>query len=95
MKVVSREEWTQARTALLVREKEFSREREALAQARRDLPWEEVTKDYVFDGPDGKLILPDLFGDCGQLVVYHFMCRARRWTRSSPTSSGWAGPSPG
>ena len=42
MKVVSREEWTQARTALLVREKEFSREREALAQARRDLPWEEV-----------------------------------------------------
>ena len=51
MKVVSREEWTQARTAFLVREKEFSREREALAQARRDLPWEEVTKDYVFDGP--------------------------------------------
>ena len=53
MKVVSREEWTQARKALLVREKEFSREREALAQARRDLPWEEVTKDYVFDGPLG------------------------------------------
>ena len=89
MKVVSREEWTQARTALLVREKEFSREREALAQARRDLPWEEVTKDYVFDGPDGKLTLPDLFGDCGQLVVYHFMFPPE-WDAGCPHCSFWA-----
>src|SRR5579864_6451570 len=92
MKVVSREEWTRARTALLVREKEFSREREALARARRDLPWEQVTKDYVFDGPDGKLTLPDLFGDCGQLVIYHFMfppewMPGARTARSGPTAS--------
>jgi len=89
MRVVSREEWTQARTALLVREKEFSREREALAQARRDLPWEEVTKDYVFDGPDGKLTLPDLFGDCGRLVVYHFMFPPE-WDAGCPHCSFWA-----
>src|SRR2546429_7990386 len=73
MRVVSREEWTRARPALLVGEKEFSRGREARAQARRDLPWEEVAKEYVFDGPDGKLSLPDLFGGCSQLVIYHFM----------------------
>src|SRR5437762_11402940 len=64
-KVVSHDEWTEARKALLAREKEFSRQREALARERRDLPWEEVAKEYVFDGPDGKLTLPDLFGDCG------------------------------
>src|SRR5260370_32758883 len=73
MKVVSHDEWTQARQALLAREKEFSREREALARARRWLPWEEVAKDYIFDGPDGKLTLPDLFEGRGQLIVYHFM----------------------
>jgi predicted dithiol-disulfide oxidoreductase (DUF899 family) len=89
MKVVSHEEWTRARTALLVREKEFSREREALAQARRDLPWEEVTKDYVFDGPDGKLTLPDLFGDRGQLVIYHFMFPPE-WDAGCPHCSFWA-----
>lgn len=89
MKVVSHEEWTRARTALLVREKEFSREREALARARRDLPWEEVTKDYVFDGPDGKLTLPDLFGDRGQLVIYHFMFPPE-WDAGCPHCSFWA-----
>ena len=89
MKVVSRDEWTQARTTLLIREKEFSREREALAQARRALPWEEVTKDYVFDGPDGKLTLPDLFGGCGQLVVYHFMFPPE-WDAGCPHCSFWA-----
>ena len=71
--IVSHAEWTQARKAFLAREKEFSRQREALARERRQLPWEEVTKDYVFDGPDGKLTLPDLFDGRGQLVVYHFM----------------------
>jgi predicted dithiol-disulfide oxidoreductase (DUF899 family) len=47
--------------------------REALARDRRDLPWEAVTKEYVFDGPAGKTALRDLFDGCGQLVVYHFM----------------------
>jgi predicted dithiol-disulfide oxidoreductase (DUF899 family) len=72
-KVVAHDEWIEARKAFLVREKEFARQREALARDRRDLPWEEVTKEYVFDGPAGKAALPDLFDGCGQLVVYHFM----------------------
>ena len=72
-KVVPHDEWIEARKALLVREKEFARQREALARDRRHLPWEEVTKEYVFDGPAGKAALPDLFDGCGQLAVYHFM----------------------
>ena len=88
-KVVSHDEWTQARKAFLAREKEFSRQREALARERRDLPWEEVTKDYVFDGPDGKLTLPDLFDGCSQLVVYHFMYPPE-WDGGCPHCSFWA-----
>ena len=87
--VVSHDEWTQARKAFLAREKEFSRQREALARERRELPWEEVAKDYVFDGPDGKLTLPDLFGGCSQLVVYHFMFPPE-WDAGCPHCSFWA-----
>jgi len=49
-KVVSKEEWLAARQELLVKEKEFSRLRDELSQRRRDLPWEKVDKDYVFEG---------------------------------------------
>jgi predicted dithiol-disulfide oxidoreductase (DUF899 family) len=72
-KVVSHDEWVEARKAFLAREKEFSRQREALARDRRDLPWEEVAKEYVFDGLAGKATLRDLFDGRGQLVIYHFM----------------------
>src|SRR5512135_2028301 len=72
-KVVPQAEWIAARKALLAKEKEFSRERERLSQLRRDLPWEKVEKDYVFDGPNGKETLAQLFGTKSQLVVYHFM----------------------
>jgi predicted dithiol-disulfide oxidoreductase (DUF899 family) len=71
--VVSRDAWILARTDLLKREKEFTRARDALSQARRDLPWEPVTKDYAFDGPKGRETLTDLFEGRSQLVVYHFM----------------------
>ena len=71
--VISREDWIAARTELLKREKEFTRARDALSQARRDLPWEAVTKDYSFDGPNGKETLGGLFDGRSQLVVYHFM----------------------
>ena len=64
--VVSHEEWVQARKAFLAREKEFTRQREALAAQRRNLPWEAVTREYVFEGPAGKISLPDLFDGCGQ-----------------------------
>ena len=87
--VVSHNDWIQARKAFLAREKEFTRQREALARERRELPWEEVTKEYVFDGPDGKLTLPDLFDGCSQLVVYHFMFPPE-WDAGCPHCSFWA-----
>jgi predicted dithiol-disulfide oxidoreductase (DUF899 family) len=71
--VVSHEEWIKARTAFLANEKEFTSRRDELSRQRRELPWERVEKDYVFDGPSGKESLADLFGDRRQLVVYHFM----------------------
>jgi predicted dithiol-disulfide oxidoreductase (DUF899 family) len=71
--VVSTEEWIDARKVLLSKEKEFSRAREQLAQERRDLPWEAVTKEYEFQGPDGTRTLHDLFEGRSQLTVYHFM----------------------
>jgi predicted dithiol-disulfide oxidoreductase (DUF899 family) len=71
--VVSHDEWVAARKALLAEEKEFTHRREELARRRRALPWEKVEKDYVFDGPDGKESLSDLFEGRSQLIVYHFM----------------------
>src|SRR6185295_15035998 len=55
------------------REKEFTRQREALEAERRALPWERVETDYRFDGPDGPCAFADLFRGKSQLVVYHFM----------------------
>jgi predicted dithiol-disulfide oxidoreductase (DUF899 family) len=72
-KVVSREEWVGARRALLAKEKALTRLRDELAQARRRLPCVRVDKPYVFDGPNGRETLADLFDGRSQLVVYHFM----------------------
>jgi predicted dithiol-disulfide oxidoreductase (DUF899 family) len=71
--VVSHEKWIEARTAFLAKEKEFTRLRDGLSRQRQELPWERVEKEYVFDGPDGKESLVQLFGNRSQLVVYHFM----------------------
>ena len=71
--VVSQDEWLIARKQLLVKEKEFTRLRDRLATERRALPWVRVEKSYVFDGPDGKETLADLFGGRSQLIVKHFM----------------------
>ena len=87
--VLPHDEWVQAHRAFLAREKEFTRQRAALAQARRDLPWEAVTKEYVFDGADGKAALADLFGSCRQLIVYHFMFPPE-WDAGCPHCSFWA-----
>ena len=88
-KVVPHDEWVQARKEFLAREKDFTRQRAALAQDRRDLPWEAVTKEYVFDGPDGKAALPDLFDGCRQLIIYHFMFPPE-WDEGCPHCSFWA-----
>jgi predicted dithiol-disulfide oxidoreductase (DUF899 family) len=71
--VVPRDEWLEARKALLVQEKEFTRLRDELSALRRELPWERVEKDYAFDGPHGEQTLAELFDGRTQLVVYHFM----------------------
>ena len=87
--VVSHREWLEARAALLAKEKEFSRRREDLAHERRDLPWEEVAKDYVFEGPAGKETMVDLFDGHSQLVVYHFMFDPKD-DEGCPHCSFWA-----
>jgi predicted dithiol-disulfide oxidoreductase (DUF899 family) len=71
--VVSHDAWLAARTALLAKEKAFTRLRDELSRERRALPWEKVEQEYVFDGPSGKETLADLFQGRSQLVVYHFM----------------------
>src|SRR5437588_6251658 len=71
--IVSEAEWLVARKDLLAREKEFTRQRDALSAARRDLPWLKIDKEYFFDGPEGKETLADLFDGRSQLIVYHFM----------------------
>jgi predicted dithiol-disulfide oxidoreductase (DUF899 family) len=71
--VVSREQWTEARIALLAKEKELTRQRDELSRRRRELPWVKVEKRYVFEGPNGKETLDELFGRRSQLIVYHFM----------------------
>jgi predicted dithiol-disulfide oxidoreductase (DUF899 family) len=73
MTVVSPEEWLAARKELLIKEKEFTRARDALSAERRKLPWVRVDKEYVFDTAGGKQTLAELFGGKSQLIVYHFM----------------------
>jgi predicted dithiol-disulfide oxidoreductase (DUF899 family) len=68
--VVSPQEWEAARERLLVTEKALTRSRDALAAARRRMPWMAVDKDYVFEGPKGKTRLIDLFEGRRQLIVY-------------------------
>jgi predicted dithiol-disulfide oxidoreductase (DUF899 family) len=71
--VVSREQWLEARLALLAQEKEETRRRTALAAERRRMPMVRVEKNYVFDGPKGPISLRELFGDATQLIVQHVM----------------------
>ena len=72
-KIVSKQQWLEARKAHLAKEKELTRMRDELSRQRRELPMVKVDKDYVFDGPDGKQSLADLFDGRSQLIVYHFM----------------------
>ena len=85
-RVVSQEEWLAARKQLLSKEKEFTRLRDRLSAERRELPWVRVDKQYVFDGPDGKETLADLFDGRSQLLVYHFMF-GPGWEQGCPSCS--------
>jgi predicted dithiol-disulfide oxidoreductase (DUF899 family) len=84
--VVSQSEWLEARRQLLAREKAFTHVRDALAAARRDLPWVKIDKNYVFDGPNGQVSLSDLFDGRSQLIVYHFMF-GPEWEQGCPSCS--------
>jgi len=85
-KIVSRDEWLKARKVLLAKEKKFSKARDALSTTRRELPWTPVDKNYVFEGPNGKEALADLFGGKSQLMVYHFML-GPGWAQGCPSCS--------
>lgn len=73
--IVSRDEWLVARKALLAREKELTRQYDAVNAARRRLPMVRVDKQYIFDGPGGKVSLHDLFGGARQLIIYSAYAR--------------------
>jgi predicted dithiol-disulfide oxidoreductase (DUF899 family) len=79
--IVSAEEWQAAHAALLAKEKEATRARDALAAERRRLPRVRIDKDYVFEGAGGRARLPDLFEGRRQLLLYHFMF--------APDVEGW------
>jgi predicted dithiol-disulfide oxidoreductase (DUF899 family) len=85
-KIVSRDEWTKARVALLAKEKALTRQKDALAAERRELPWVKIEKAYAFDGPQGKETLADLFAGRNQLAVYHFML-GPDWSEGCPSCS--------
>lgn len=85
-KVVSKSEWQRAASEFLAKEKELTRKSDELAHQRRELPWTRVEKDYVFEGPQGKVNLADLFDGRSQLAVYHFML-GPDWTEGCPGCS--------
>jgi predicted dithiol-disulfide oxidoreductase (DUF899 family) len=71
--VVSPEKWLAARREFLREEKEFSKLRDRLAARRRELPWVKVEKEYLFESPNGRVSLADMFEGRSQLIVYHYM----------------------
>lgn len=88
--IVDSEAWYDAQRAHLAKEKAFTAERAAMAAARRQLPWLEITERYTFDTPDGETDLLGLFGDKSQLLVYHFMFGPDWGVEGCPTCSFWA-----
>src|ERR1700691_4970322 len=84
--VVSPQQWIARRKALLRKEKDFTKLRDDLSRQRRELPWEKVEKQYLFDGPNGNETLADLFAGRSQLVVYHFMF-GPGWEQGCPSCS--------
>jgi predicted dithiol-disulfide oxidoreductase (DUF899 family) len=87
-KIVSRDEWLAARKTHLSHEKEATKQLDRLRAERRRLPMVKIEKNYVFDGPEGKLSLLDLFGGRRQLIVYHFMFDPT-WEKGCPGCTGY------
>lgn len=87
--VASPAEWLAARTALLIKEKAMTHQRDALNTERRNLPMVEILKDYTFEGPEGLVSLLDLFDERRQLMVSHFMFNPE-WDDGCPSCSAGA-----
>src|SRR5690348_10970039 len=87
--IVDHDEWLAARQRFLTKEKEFTRLRDELSRERRELPWEHVKKQYVFESDHGRETLAELFGKHSQLIVYHFMY-APDWEIGCRSCSFWA-----
>src|SRR5262245_48386436 len=87
--IVSQNEWLDARARLLAKEKAFTRQRDQLSEERRALPWVKVQKEYVFDGPNGRETLAQLFQGRSQLLIYHFMY-GTDWNEGCKNCSFWA-----
>src|SRR4051812_21215662 len=85
-RAVSHEEWLAARKQLLRKEKELTHLIDQVSAERRALPWVKIDKEYVFEGPNGKQTLSDLFDGRSQLIVYHFMF-APGWKEGCPNCS--------
>ena len=88
-KIVTHDAWIAARQRFLLKEKEFTRLRDELSRERRELPWERVDKEYVFESTNGRETLADLFGEHSQLIVYHFMY-GPDWEIGCRSCSFWA-----
>ncbi|SDQ92358.1 Predicted dithiol-disulfide oxidoreductase, DUF899 family [Virgibacillus subterraneus] len=71
--IVTHDDWLAARQKLLTKEKEITRKQDELSAERRRMPMVEIDKNYIFEGPNGEVSLLDLFKECRQLIVYHFM----------------------
>jgi predicted dithiol-disulfide oxidoreductase (DUF899 family) len=87
--IVSPDEWLAARLRLLAKEKELTRQRDQLSEERRALPWVKVEKEFVFDGPNGRETLLQLFQGNSQLLIYHFMY-GTDWNEGCKNCSFWA-----
>lgn len=88
-KIVTHDAWIAARQRFLLKEKEFTRLRDELSRERRELPWERVDKEYVFESTNGRETLADLFDGHSQLIVYHFMY-GPDWEIGCRSCSFWA-----
>src|SRR5450631_372200 len=87
--IVSRDQWLAERKKLLADEKELTKHYDRVNAARRRLPMVKIEKDYIFDGPNGKQSLKDLFDGRCQLIVYHFMFDPTWETHRCPGCTGW------
>jgi predicted dithiol-disulfide oxidoreductase (DUF899 family) len=87
--ILGHEEWTAARKRFLAKEKELTHLRDQLARERRELPWERVEKQYVFETENGRETLAELFSKHSQLIIYHFMY-GPDWSIGCKSCSFWA-----